>query len=116
VSDCLFCKIVAGEIDADVVTSTESVTAFRDINPQAKTHVLVIPNDHVASADELSSAHGEVLGEIFQTIAEIASAEGLDSGYRVVTNIGADAGQSVDHLHFHLLGGRSMGWPPWPQG
>jgi histidine triad (HIT) family protein len=115
-TDCLFCRIVAGEIDADIVSTGESVIAFRDINPQAKTHILVIPKEHIASADELASGHGDLLGELFATVAGLAEQEGLGDGYRVVTNIGRDAGQSVDHLHFHLLGGRSMGWPPWPQG
>lgn len=115
-TDCLFCKIVAGEADGDIVAESDLVAAFRDVNPQARTHILVIPKEHIASAGELSSGHGDLLGEIFATVAELAEKEGLSNGYRVVTNIGADAGQSVAHLHFHLLGGRGMGWPPWPQG
>jgi histidine triad (HIT) family protein len=85
--------------------------AFEDINPVAPTHILLIPKDHVGSAAELSRTHGEVLGEIFETSAAIAAERGLDS-YRIVTNIGPGAGQSVFHLHFHLLGGRRMAWPP----
>jgi histidine triad (HIT) family protein len=112
VSDCLFCKIAEKELDADIVRESDAVLAFRDINPAAPTHVLVIPKDHVASAAELSSSHVEVLGELFETLAEIAKQEGLDGGYRIVTNVGADAGQSVHHLHFHLIGGRQMAWPP----
>lgn len=111
-SDCLFCKIVAGEIDADKVAETDDVLAFRDINPGAPTHVLVIPKQHIASAAELGAEHGELLGSIFATLAGVASDEGLDGGFRIVTNTGPEAGQSVHHLHFHLLGGRSLGWPP----
>lgn len=114
-ADCLFCKIAAKELDADIVHEGEEVIAFRDINPQARTHILLIPREHVSSVAELGSGHAELLGETFATIASLARAEGLEGGYRVVANVGADAGQSVDHLHFHLLGGRSMGWPPWPQ-
>ena len=110
--DCLFCKIVKKEIPSDVVRETNTLLAFRDINPGAPTHVLVIPKQHVASAKELDSSHGDMLGEIFETIAGIADDEGLDGHYRVVTNVGSKAGQSVFHLHFHLLGGRSLGWPP----
>ena len=113
-ADCLFCKIAGKEIDADIVLEKDSLVAFRDVNPQAPTHILVIPREHVGSARELNGSHGDVLGEIFETMAELAEAEGLDNGYRVAVNTGPDAGQSVDHLHFHLLGGRTMGWPPWP--
>lgn len=111
-TDCLFCKIAAGEINSDIVLERENVVAFRDINPAAKTHVLVIPKRHIASAAELADSDGDLLAEIFGIVNEIAGGEGLESGYRVVTNIGPDAGQSVHHLHFHLIGGRSMSWPP----
>jgi histidine triad (HIT) family protein len=104
-SDCLFCKIAAGEIPSDNVYKSENVVAFRDINPAAPTHLLVIPVRHIASAADL-------LAEIFQTMASLAESEGLSGGWRVVTNVGADAGQSVHHLHFHLIGGRTMSWPP----
>lgn len=110
--DCLFCKIVAKEIPSEVVRETDAVLAFRDINPGAPTHVLVIPKDHIASARELGEAEGSLIGEIFSVIAAIADEEGLDGHYRVVTNVGEKAGQSVFHLHFHLLGGRSFAWPP----
>jgi histidine triad (HIT) family protein len=112
VEDCLFCKIAGGELDADIVYDSDAVVAFRDINPAAPTHVLVITRRHVESAEVITGDHGELLGEVFATMAEIAAAEGLEGGYRVVTNVGADAGQSVQHLHFHLIGGRAMSWPP----
>jgi histidine triad (HIT) family protein len=112
VADCLFCKIAAKEIDSDLVHETESVVAFRDINPAAPTHILVIPKEHISSAAELTEAHGPLLGEMFASIASLAVKAGLSDGFRVVTNIGPEAGQSVDHLHFHLIGGRQMAWPP----
>lgn len=109
--DCLFCKIAAKELDSDIVSESDLVVAFRDINPAAPTHVLLIPKDHIVSARELNREHGDVVAEIFETAARIASDEGLDD-YRIVTNVGPGAGQSVLHLHLHLLGGRSMSWPP----
>jgi histidine triad (HIT) family protein len=112
VDDCLFCKIVRGEIDSETVLESENVIAFRDINPVAPTHVLVIPKEHIRSADELTEAHGRLLGEIFEAIASIRRAEGIEKGHRIVTNVGPEAGQSVDHLHWHVIGGRSMSWPP----
>ncbi|MFN2525700.1 MAG: histidine triad nucleotide-binding protein [Actinomycetota bacterium] len=111
-TDCLFCKIAAGEVDSDIVVNRGDIVAFRDINPAARTHVLVIPKRHIASAADLTDSDGNLLAEIFATINEIATQEGLNGGYRVVTNIGPDAGQSVHHLHFHLIGGRAMDWPP----
>lgn len=111
-SDCLFCNIAAGDMDADVVHQGDLVMAFRDINPQAPTHILVIPREHIESVRDVTKDHAEMLAEAFDVIVDLAEQEGLDGGYRVVTNIGGDAGQSVDHLHFHLLGGRSMSWPP----
>jgi histidine triad (HIT) family protein len=111
--DCLFCRIVAGEIPAAVVHRDDTVLAFRDINPQAPTHILVIPTRHVASAAELTDADAPLVGHLFAVVADLARSEGIvGSGFRVVTNTGPDAGQSVDHLHLHLLGGRSMAWPP----
>lgn len=110
--DCLFCKIVAGEIPSEKVTETDGVFAFRDINPGAPTHVLVIPKDHIASAHEMTRVHAGLLGEVFEVIAEVATQEGVGDGYRVVTNNGAKAGQSVFHVHFHVLGGRPLEWPP----
>jgi histidine triad (HIT) family protein len=110
--DCLFCRIVAGEIPAKVVHESDAVLAFRDVNPQAPTHILLIPKEHVVSVADLEEEHDEVLGELLRAAAHLARAEGLSTGWRLVTNVGPDAGQSVHHLHFHLLGGRGMGWPP----
>jgi histidine triad (HIT) family protein len=110
--NCLFCKIVAGEIPSDRVYDDDAVIAFRDINPRAPTHVLVVPRRHVADVHALADADGELLDRLFGAIRSIADQAGLASGYRVVTNVGPDAGQSVFHLHFHLLGGRTMSWPP----
>jgi histidine triad (HIT) family protein len=111
-SDCLFCRMASGEIPVDKVHEDDLVFAIRDINPQAPTHVLVIPVAHVASAAELTAADGPLLGRLFAVAAAIARDEGLDGGFRLVTNIGPDGGQSVAHLHVHLLGGRRMAWPP----
>ena len=112
-ADCLFCKIVAGDIPSDVVHDDELVYAFNDINPQAPVHQLVVPKRHIASADDLTEAEGELLGRLFAVTAALAARAGLSAkGYRVVTNVGPDGGQSVDHLHLHLLGGRVMTWPP----
>jgi histidine triad (HIT) family protein len=112
-SDCLFCKIARGEMRADVVHSTERVLAFRDINPKAPTHILLIPKDHISSAGDVTEDNADLLAEMVMAAAHVAKAEGIDrSGWRLVTNVGPDAGQSVGHLHFHLLGGRAMEWPP----
>lgn len=111
-SDCLFCKIAAKELDSDIVFESDEVIAFRDINPAAPTHVLVIPRKHIASASDLGSGDQVVLGEIFEVIASLADKEGLSGGHRIVTNVGSEAGQSVHHLHFHMIGGRQMSWPP----
>ena len=110
--DCLFCRIVAGEIPSTRLHEDDLVIAIRDINPQAPTHVLVLPVAHVASAADLTDDDGPLLGRLFAVAAELARAEGLDGGWRLVTNVGRDGGQSVDHLHLHLLGGRRMTWPP----
>ena len=111
-ADCLFCKIVSKELDSEVVHESSEVLAFRDINPGAPTHVLAIPKRHIASAADLGPNDAEMLADLFATLASIAQKENLEGGWRVVTNVGPDAGQSVHHLHFHLLGGRSMAWPP----
>jgi histidine triad (HIT) family protein len=110
--DCLFCQIVGGTIPADRVHEDDVVLAFRDINPQAPTHVLVIPKEHIPSAADLRGRDGELLGRLWETVARLAESESLTGGWRVVTNVGPDGGQSVEHLHLHLLGGRSLKWPP----
>lgn len=111
-ADCLFCRIVAHEIPSDVVHEDDAVLAFRDINPKAPTHVLVIPKEHIASAAGLGAQDGSLLGRMFAVVADVADREGLSRGWRVVTNVGEDGGQSVEHLHLHLLGGRRLSWPP----
>jgi histidine triad (HIT) family protein len=108
---CLFCRIVAGEIPSDIVHSDESVVVFRDISPRAPTHLLAISRRHIPSAAELTDADGELLAALFGALRRVAVEAGVDS-YRIVTNVGGDAGQSVFHLHFHLLAGRTMAWPP----
>lgn len=110
--DCMFCKIASKELDSEVVQETDELLAFRDINPAAPTHVLVIPKEHIPSAKELSGDDARLLGEMFEVMSSIAQKEGLEGGWRIVTNVGADAGQSVSHLHFHVIGGREMSWPP----
>jgi histidine triad (HIT) family protein len=110
--DCLFCRIVAGEIPAEEVASNDLTYAFRDINPGAPSHVLVVPREHLTDAAELRAHHGELLAAMFLTAQEVAEIEGLTGGYRLVFNVGEDSGNSVPHLHQHVLGGRSMSWPP----
>jgi len=113
VSDCLFCKIARGEIPSQKVAETAQVFAFRDINPQAPTHILLIPTTHYENAAELAADDPSGLAALVTTARTLAQAEGIDrSGYRIVTNTGADAGQTVFHTHLHLLGGRHFGWPP----
>jgi len=110
--DCLFCGIVAGDIPADLVHEDDEVIAFRDIAPRAPTHVLVIPRRHIADAQALTDADAPVLANLFAVVRRVADEAGLERGYRVVTNVGPESGQTVFHLHFHLLGGRPMAWPP----
>jgi histidine triad (HIT) family protein len=112
-SACLFCKIASGAIPADLVHEGERLLAFRDVNPQAPLHVLVIPREHVASLDAAGDGSDGLLGEALLLVAEIARQEGVsEGGYRTVINTGDDGGQTVHHLHVHLLGGRALGWPP----
>ena len=106
--DCLFCKIVAGEIPSTKVYEDEKILAFRDIAPMAPTHILVIPKMHIPSVDGVNEENSAVVAHIFSKIPAIAAAEGLVNGYRVVSNCGPDAGQTVNHLHFHILGGREL--------
>lgn len=111
--DCLFCKVLSGEVDSEVVAEGDRWLAFRDINPQAPTHVLVIPRRHVASLNELEPEDRGLAGELLLAAREVAAEEGIrEDGYRVVTNTKRTAGQSVFHLHLHVLGGRTMRWPP----
>ena len=117
-SDCLFCRMVDGEVPADVVLSTDRVLAFRDINPQAPTHVLVVPKEHHPTVAALAQADPDLLGALVRAASAVAVQEGLatedgvEPGYRVVTNTGPAAGQTVHHLHLHVLGGRDLRWPP----
>jgi histidine triad (HIT) family protein len=110
--DCLFCRIVAGEVPATKLHEDDLVIAIRDISPKAPTHVLVLPVAHIASAADLTDDDAPLLGRLFSVVARLARNEGLVGGWRLVTNVGPDGGQSVDHLHLHLLGGRRMSWPP----
>ncbi|UCC74517.1 MAG: histidine triad nucleotide-binding protein [Gemmatimonadota bacterium] len=112
-ADCLFCKIAAGEIPAEKVKEADDWVAFRDISPQAPTHVLIIPREHIATINELEPGHAELVGKLFLAAQQIAAEEGIaEPGYRAVVNCNAQAGQAVFHIHVHLLGGREMGWPP----
>lgn len=111
--DCLFCKIIAGDIPADIVFESDAVIAFRDINPKAPTHVLIIPRKHIATINDISVDDEALVGSLYTVAKDIAAAEGLaDEGYRVVMNCNESAGQSVFHIHLHLLGGRNFAWPP----
>ena len=114
VSDCIFCRIVAGEIPSTAVLDTERTYAFRDLEPQAPTHVLVVPRDHLESLDDASQRDESLLGHLLRVAARVANEHGLteDGGYRTVINTGRGAGQSVFHLHLHVLGGRELTWPP----
>jgi len=111
--DCLFCRMAAGAIKPDLVYEDEDLIAFRDINPQAPVHILIVPRRHIATANDLAATDTELAGRLVLVAAEIAKAEGVDeSGYRLVINCNEGAGQSVFHLHLHLLAGRRLGWPP----
>lgn len=113
VSDCIFCKIAAGEIPAQIVYEDDAVVAIRDINPAARVHILIIPRSHIASLDEAVADHKELLGHIQLIAAKIAREQGISTeGYRLVNNCGEAGGQTVMHLHYHLIGGRPMTWPP----
>jgi histidine triad (HIT) family protein len=114
-ADCLFCAIVAGDIPADIVWTDEQTVAFRDINPQAPVHVLVVPRRHIVNASEVTRADGDEVAALIEAAKAVADAEGIgaeDRGYRLVFNVGRDALNSVDHLHLHVLGGRTFDWPP----
>ena len=112
-AECLFCRIVTGTVPSTQVHADDTVVAFRDIAPKAPVHILLIPRRHVGSAADLGDEEGALLGHLFAVANEIAQAEGIgESGFRIVTNVGPDSGYTVPHLHFHLLGGRRMSWPP----
>jgi len=111
-TDCLFCKILAGEIPANRVYEDEFCIAFPDINPQAPTHLIIIPKEHLASQAKAQAHHKQLLGHLMVTASELARTQKLEKGYRVVVNTGDDGGQTIHHLHLHLLGGRPMHWPP----
>lgn len=111
--DCLFCKIAAKEIPSSKVYEDDLVYAFRDIDPQAPVHVLIIPKEHISSVNDINDDNCAIIGHIFKVASEIAKKEGIaEDGYRIVTNTGDKAGQTVKHLHYHMLGGRSLQWPP----
>jgi len=112
VSACLFCGIARGEVPAEIVHDDGTVIAFRDINPQAPTHILVIPRDHVDSAHAVTVEQDAMWGQMLRVAQRLAESEGVAGGYRLVTNVGRGGGQTVNHLHLHLLGGRQMTWPP----
>lgn len=109
--DCIFCKIAAGEIPSTKVYEDDTVVAFNDLDPQAPVHILIIPKEHIASAAEINESNSAVVAHIFEVAAKIAAEKGLKDGFRIVNNCGDSAGQSVKHLHFHLMGGRDFGWP-----
>lgn len=112
-SPCLFCRIIAGDLPSTKVHEDDLVVAIRDVRPEAPTHLLVLPREHIRSAADLGESHGALLGRLFAVAADLARSEGVaDAGYRLVTNVGDQGGQTVHHLHVHLLGGRPMGWPP----
>lgn len=111
-SDCIFCKIAAGEIPSTKVYEDDTVLAFLDLDPQAPQHILLIPKTHIQSAADITAANSAVVAHIFEVAAKIAAEKGFSEGFRVVTNCGEQAGQSVKHLHFHLLAGRDFTWPP----
>lgn len=111
-SDCIFCKLANGEIPTDIVYQDDLITCFRDADPQAPVHILMVPRIHVASLDDLGEEHKELMGHMMLKIKEVANKEGLENGYRAVINCGEDGQQTVQHLHIHILGRRKMTWPP----
>jgi len=110
--ECLFCRIAAREIPSEIVFENERIIAFRDINPAAPVHILVIPKEHIESVAHLEAEHEALMGEIVISIQKLAAQEKLDEGFRIVVNTGREGGQTISHLHFHLLGGRNLQWPP----
>ena len=114
-ADCIFCKIAAGGIPSTKVYEDEAVLAFKDLDPQAPTHVLIIPKEHIASAADITTENSAVVAHIFEVAAKLSRELGLDNGFRIVNNCGEDGMQSVQHLHVHMLGGKKMGWPPYAE-
>lgn len=110
--DCLFCKIIRGEIPSELLYEDDKIVAFKDINPQAPVHILLVPKTHIESAYDIDEENEHLVGHIFKVAKDLARELGLDNGYRIVNNCKDDGGQTVDHIHFHLLGGRQMMWPP----
>ncbi len=111
-SDCIFCKIVAGEIPSDIVYEDDNIIVFNDIDPRAPMHVLIAPKKHIASLDDVTPEDEQILGKLLGTVKDVADKLGIKNGYRLVNNCGEDALQTVQHIHFHLLGGRKLQWPP----
>ncbi|MGI6270240.1 MAG: histidine triad nucleotide-binding protein [Candidatus Howiella sp.] len=111
-SDCLFCKIAEGEIPSTKIYETDAVLAFRDIDPQAPFHVVIIPKTHIASAKEITADNSGLIAQVFEAAAVIAKEQGLENGFRIVNNCGEEGGQTVGHIHFHMLAGRLLAWPP----
>lgn len=111
-NDCLFCKIIKGEIPSSKIYENEFVYAFKDIDPQAPFHAIIVPKEHISSANEINGDNSFFIGKIFEAVAVIARQENLENGYRVVNNCGKDGGQTVGHIHFHLLARRNLAWPP----
>lgn len=110
--DCLFCKIIKGDIPVDFIYQDEKIVAFKDIDPQAPVHLLLIPREHIESVDDINHENSHLIGHIFEIANSLAKENGLSKGYRIVNNCKVHGGQSVDHIHFHLIGGRQMLWPP----
>lgn len=110
--DCIFCKIIAKEIPSTLIYEDENVVAFHDINPQAPVHFLIIPKEHIESNDDMTEENSPIIGHVFAVAKRLAKENGLTNGYRIVNNCSEDGGQSVNHIHFHVLGGRKMLWPP----
>ena len=110
--NCLFCKIIKGEIEGDFIYEDEDLLAFKDISPQAPVHILIIPKKHIESANDINPENSQLIGKIFVLANKLAKDLKLDKGYRIVNNCGQDGGQTVSHIHFHLLGGRQLQWPP----
>ena len=111
-NDCLFCKIIRGEIPSEIIYQDDKVIVFNDINPQAPVHFLVIPKEHIESANDITKENSDLIGYIIYIASKLAKEKALDDGYRIVNNCGAEGGQTVDHIHFHVLGKRNMEWPP----